>query len=509
MAIRFHRNNRMMTYKDYNFTSIVQIIFYNVIKRALSVSYHYKNLVSNNLTSYYISDIGEAKLLKYLLKKEQYSVNIIKKKLPSFKDIKKALKMNYLDSFTKLLLFKLKGHNKTKISKEFEYLALFDVNNKSMINLLNSVIRKQEFISVYTDENINRYLTNNKINLYRYFRYTDIFLLLKANKISNFKKEYFEVINSLCDDLHLIELLKLEWRKLYFYFYTSSIIEILCIERLLDTIPIKGILMASDSHKISRLFSIVCSHKRIKTTVVQHGTVGKLAFTPILADSFCAWGEIPKRQLIELGENEKKIIVTGNPKIILDSNRNFYSEQKDFTILVATNPIGFENLYDFMDIIIKSVKELNFGFLLKVRLHPGENNREFIDKLLLNSKINYEYDENSDVYTSIMQSNVIIVANSTIGIEVLACRKNLIVIDLGDNVPQYIPYREYNAAPIVKNKEELINILRSYYECQDAKDSPYNSSALLIDYLGSDILDNKFHEKSVANIIKVVKGLKG
>ena len=63
-------------------------------------------------------------------------------------------------------------------------------------------------------------------------------------------------------------------------------------------------------------FIDVAKRLRVPTITIQHGRHGTARFYPpfnyrIITDKYCAWGERDKKQLIEAGNDPKKIVVTG------------------------------------------------------------------------------------------------------------------------------------------------------------------------------------------------------
>lgn len=499
ISIQMHENFSYMSYKKIDISSTLQIEFYYLIKRLLTMHALSEKIIKDERSRIFLvlEELSDIKLLDYFTKNKEVKFQYKKK---DFFSLKPWIKQNHLEGIFKIILStKSVIKNRQKYNNEKQKIvAFYEINNNSMINILNTVIKgKDNFMAFYNNEKLRGRIKVSSNNIHSFLSFIDIFSIWDRSKRTPYKlfeKNILKSINQFDLDKAVKHKFKKEVRKIYLFLYSSLLLEAQALERMLIKSEAKGIVLSSDSHKTSRLLVLIGNYLKINSLVLQHGTVGKLAFTPIMSNYFAAWGEIPKKQLISFGENEKKIITTGN--VILTKPLDLKVIDKlNLKILVATNPIGKENLIEFIELITKSISNITTPYQLKVRLHPGEDNKDIVIDSLMQSGTNYCIDDSKDIRTSIEWSDIVLVSNSTVGIEALFHKRFLIVIDLGEKVPMFIPYSEYNAAPIVNNDNELyceiINFIKGNVQ--------YNGTRLVEDYLGGN--NNRNALKEINNIL--------
>ncbi|QWG36136.1 hypothetical protein [Bacillus mycoides] len=507
LSLQIHKKHSLIFYKKLDITSVLQIDLYFLFRKVLKIEILAKKINKyNHNTNVFLEDLKEIQLLQYFLKHNSIKV---KYQRNDFFDIKQAVKQHYLEGISKISMYQLKSLFKKKSlpfvnSTSKKVLSFYEVNNNSMTNILKNITCEIDNAETfYSNEGIKNKLAQDKeqvTNMYSLLKFKDIYSFFNNKELTSynqFKVSFKKALEDLFDNKYIRDVLLKDCFKIYNFMYYSLTIEARCFERLLDTGAYHSVIMSSDSHKSSRLLALIAKDLKVKTFVIQHGTVGELAFTPIYAYRFCAWGEIPKQQLIEFGEDPSKITITGNP-VISNPIPERVIKSKDLNILVATNPIGKGNLIEFLDLIMQALQQSNFEYELKIRLHPGEDNKELIQGVMDNSRVIYSFDDNQMLKDSIEWSDLVVVSNSTVGIEALFHNRKLIVVDLGVKVPMFIPYEQYKAAPMPSTVYEILNEMKSIRDGIDE----YDGRDLVKKYLGSSM-----GQESIRDIVQLVEGL--
>lgn len=131
----------------------------------------------------------------------------------------------------------------------------------------------------------------------------------------------------------------------------------------------------------STLYS-TAKNKKIKTIVIQHGTIGQYGYVPIIADKIFVWGDFYKKLLVAQGETHEKIMITGTPilnQIVKSEEKrkkviNQYGFDNKINIVLALNPIKEEynkKQVAFFAKIQTLIKDDIYCFYIK--LHPSQS----------------------------------------------------------------------------------------------------------------------------------------
>jgi CDP-glycerol glycerophosphotransferase (TagB/SpsB family) len=432
--------------------------------------------------------------------------------LPSLKAeaVLEWMKRNYLDWQVKLiysLIFSLfvKRHKPVNA----DVVLVYDVYNKSAINILNSLqksinSRGISCLSLAFEPRVFKSIdkNGNKVLLGSIFRIGDFF---KARKgygcFRNKYKEMAEEIESrfMYGSKNIFCLFSPAIDKLIKYFYAQLFVEYETIKRVFSSYGPKNIVAASDSHKISRLMVFMAKDYGVRSLVIQHGFLADFyAYVPVFADKIAVWGEYPKSWFVEKGVPEEKIVVTGPPQfnaLVLSKKAdmlNMAADKKRFLYAVTNLPSEIGKLFfrKSLRMIEKTLRDENNCELI-VKLHPGEGDMDFARKTvnelgLKNVKIcKYE-----SLYDLISSSTAVLTSYSTVAIETLLLGKPLIIIKTElfglDNL-----YEKYDCAFIVNDSledhERLGNILKyDIFNDKLVRKNTNNAQRFLDDYVGGN-----------------------
>lgn len=254
----------------------------------------------------------------------------------------------------------------------------------------------------------------------------------------------------------------------------------------LDTENYKGVIGEEDICVFNKVLFETAKQKGIRSIVVQHGATGlPVAFTPLSATYFAAWGEFSKECLVRWGVPNNRIIVTGNPaydRLVGDSLKSRtadladrYGINKDRPVLlVAMFPFRDYSSTDFPEVsfsresYVESLKEIIKGlkpfqdYRIILKLHPRDSGLKKCEQILQGSasgNITLVQEGNIAEWAPLCRAAVSFFSSSVI--DLIASKTPLVMLDItGDaartrsifpvEVP-IIPVRAYEISEALKH----------------------------------------------------------
>jgi glycosyltransferase involved in cell wall biosynthesis len=229
---------------------------------------------------------------------------------------------------------------------------------------------------------------------------------------------------------------------------------------------IKSIILRNDVKEMEKTAVLWAKKNNIPTLVVQHGILAEYnGHDKIFADKIAVWGSRAIRWYEKFGNDPGKIIVVGNPNFDKIPNYEKYDNDEDFmgklrirtnkrylvTLITPCTEVvkmsSFETdditygLIEYVSNAVKSIGDIN----LVVKLHPNENLRA-ITKLVNKKNKNFMVIVGkTDLHKLIGLSDLVVVPDSTVGLEALIMKKPVVALNLGRR-PPLVPYAENNVA---------------------------------------------------------------
>lgn len=190
----------------------------------------------------------------------------------------------------------------------------------------------------------------------------------------------------------------------------------------------------------------------------------------ILQDSALVWGERDKRKWIQAGFSEKRITVTGSPKFDRLSRLSASVDQPQpspaklfrvgyFPSMSGGSTVSLMSAQRMLFAVISAVQSLGQTKLtIKVK---AEDNCQLFEKIELGEQVRVIRDRAA--YDVILESDVVIVSTSTVGLEACALDRPVIVLAFpGVRVNE--AYEEYGSALIASTETEIEAYLKSIRE---------------------------------------------
>ena len=356
-----------------------------------------------------------------------------------------------LDNLVKFCLYLISPKKEINPSS-LEYIFVNDIYNMSMVSNsrnLQKEFHKENIIDVICDKRIHR---KNDIYLYKFSNF--LRTIIDIFKVTTLVFKNWEKVKEVAKlfNVNMIMLLLNVWDSLFI---------INCVEGFMNkTKNAKGVVLNSDVHKVSRIFTFFCKKNKIKNYVLQHGApVLDYGYLPVYTDKMFNWGKLSFDWFLEKGTDINKLQITGTPKMdsIALEKKSLENSLESLSVLLIMNPIGEELCEKFLQIIYDAIKDMDVN--LKIKLHPSSEHYDHLPKLIFND-YSYEVYRLENTHDLIRKSDVVISTTSTVGAETIALYKPLIQIKL-EEINTKLAYEDYDCCITVTNYTELLDTLKT------------------------------------------------
>lgn len=207
--------------------------------------------------------------------------------------------------------------------------------------------------------------------------------------------------------------------------------------KILKNNPIHVILVGTTEELTSRILAIVGQTVGIPSFCLQHGLIlGEEAYLPAFASHYVVYGHYEKEWYKSRGVPDEQIVIAGHPRYDAIFTTNDLDRQQVLkklnlnphkkTVLMATQP-NSSSL--FMEVANLVVNLPNSQIIIKP--HPWEKAKGRTEAYLglarKYSQVQYITTE-MPLYSLISASDVVVIANSTVGLEAMLLDKPVVVI---------------------------------------------------------------------------------
>ncbi|WP_340598666.1 CDP-glycerol glycerophosphotransferase family protein [Priestia megaterium] len=318
-----------------------------------------------------------------------------------------------------------------KILLNFDYLR-FSINNflqfdstKTLL-LSRSKVKKMYNIPVISEPD---YIKNNqRITDIIIEKARDIFNSLNPNSAFNnsfFMKSFLSDIPIMIEKINMINL-------------------------IFDKNPIISVVVGTTEDITSRVLTLIASKRGIPSFCMQHGLIMREeAFLPVFATKQVVYGQYEKKLYLQRGVEENKIEIVGNPRFD-DIFNNRYMERIKFLrrmkinlnkkiVLIATQQFNTSFYTKLATLLIQDPE-----IVVIIKPHPWEQLNNQIQKYIKLSKLYPSIKcitNQMKTYDIIANSDVVVIVNSTIGLESMLLDKPVICCNL-KSLDRNYPYYE-------------------------------------------------------------------
>jgi len=290
-------------------------------------------------------------------------------------------------------------------------------------------------------------------------------------QLSSLKKSAGLRKNIKYKEVNLSSLLANMFDYLYIIGYLQSAFYLEGLNNLFVYSKPKLIITHGEGQKKNNIIINLSKKYGLKSLFVMHGSFGiNYLYGNLLSDNVSVYGQKYKDILTYLGNESEKIVITGNPAwdyLVEDDFKNkdvlnLNLPHNKNIIILATMIFPFELRNNLVYPTIKALTHLPDCHLV-IKLHPEEKPdfyKELINQYELNATI---VEDLSLLHPLIKISKLVIISNSTVGLETLILNKPLIDINL-TNKPYYQDYVKEGVALGIRKEEDLLPAIKSILE---------------------------------------------
>jgi CDP-glycerol glycerophosphotransferase (TagB/SpsB family) len=240
---------------------------------------------------------------------------------------------------------------------------------------------------------------------------------------------------------------------------------------------------------------------RIPTVYLQHGATDYYKeFRNLFTDYAALWGEYDKDKLLNFGNPEKKLVVTGSQKY-----DNLYSRGRrekvrplikrlgigklQKVITIATQARDNYMLYvprnDYMIILQKFLWELKDypDICIVLKLHPFAHSVERYKELASRLKArNFRMVQNVNMLDLLELTDILVTVTSTVAFEAILLKKPVIRVDFFKDSDFYLDYVAKGAMLMLERQEEIAPTVRSILDDDSLKRRLNRNAEKILDY---------------------------
>ena len=197
----------------------------------------------------------------------------------------------------------------------------------------------------------------------------------------------------------------------------------------------KAIITDADRHKESSALLSSGNHFKIKTFGLIHGSVFPPdSYIPFISQKILCWGKSSYHHLREFESIQGQLVITGNPKInnlYLDVDNIKIEDELGVNqnrIVLISNNISINERLKLAEDFCQATQKI-IGINSYIRIHPVESIGEYDSILKKYCHVKILDNKTLTLDETIYAAKIVVVNNSTVGLEALVKNKNVIVLD--------------------------------------------------------------------------------
>ncbi len=278
-------------------------------------------------------------------------------------------------------------------------------------------------------------------------------------------------------DFELWDLAKYKFLFLFFVRFPKLIEEIEIMKYVIDIEKADIIITENDRSPFAKMLLEVGNLADLPTLIVEHAMItDHPIYGHSSADKIAVMGEYMKRVRIKKGVNPNRIVITGQPRYDILTQKNRFRKEdicKQLKIDPDKRIILFAATHsseEGSELLIRGIYEAAERYpetVLVVKPHPGDSDnlyREIANEMNVNTVITFDY-----LYELLHACDILITTHSAVGLEAMIVDKPVITINL-TNKPDPYPYAESGAAIGVYKSEGIpLAIKKALYDPQAKK----------------------------------------
>jgi len=243
---------------------------------------------------------------------------------------------------------------------------------------------------------------------------------------------------------------------------------------LLEQIRPAVVLVEYDRNTRGACFVLAARRLGIPTFTLLHGVInGPWGYTPVVAETVLAWGEIQRDQLIRLGTPKERIQLVGFERLAegplpcgVTLREKFGVEPGEVVVLFASGALERAHQLQVAVVFARAVSRVA-GFKGFIRLHPSERATDFKEFAARYPALRILENREVSADEAFAMSDLVVVNNSGFGAEALGRGKPCVVLDAADMPAGFgLEIERYSGVPRITTLEELASFLGEFRENQ-------------------------------------------
>jgi hypothetical protein len=253
------------------------------------------------------------------------------------------------------------------------------------------------------------------------------------------------------------------------------IMSIIAIKALLTRVEIKCCVSACEINIHGRIIALLCAQLNIPSILLQHASpdVPNELLIGTISEVVCVYSEIQRDIYVKAGVPPERLFITGAPaygefarayaKRLGERHRlkkTLGLAQDAPTIIIGLNPVSITENNLTVETVYQTVKAVNQGIRLIVKLHPGENISSYKPMLRKYKDILFFSYERLPLLDALVVADLLITLQSNIGIDAIVVTVPVVEVNLFGRERKQA-YSGY--VPELTSQVELENFLRSFF----------------------------------------------
>jgi hypothetical protein len=212
--------------------------------------------------------------------------------------------------------------------------------------------------------------------------------------------------------------------------------EATAVDRFLEAVKPRTLLLPSDQHRIGRIATQVARSRGVRTVVLQHGLPqSRVGYVPVVADHVAVWSEASRTWFAAQGTPASKLVVTGNPRLDAVVARVRGTAQRSAgqrcELLLALSPTSPPTNERVLRIALDATQIT--GGTLTVKLHPGWRDWSFVSRVVRSHRASRRtrIAHHEPIYRLLERSDLVLVHGSSVAVESLALGTPVVMVAVG------------------------------------------------------------------------------
>ncbi len=388
-------------------------------------------------------------------------------------------------------------HYKMKPFNARKRIVFFTVNKKqvdTVIPLVKSLQNGCELEPLVIDwgSDAVKPLNENNIDFEQFDSYFDFELLTKVMKTVRQITYRWSVIKERCNAIRNIKYSGYDISDTVigildriFYFYVYPIVrDYLIAKKITKKLNVDAIFVTNERESRAKSCVFAAKSLGVRAYNCQRGIIGDHPEVgPISTNKMFVNGNYYENVLVKRGVAPDKIVVTGNPRFDLYYakllNMNFAEVKSKIykhlgidpvekVFLVIEQPIILDvTPIDKMLMVRGSLKAAKtVGARAIIKLHPTQNTDDIERKVVIamNKPETIIIKDEVDLLDLLIVADLVIIRNSTVGLDAILLSKPLITTKLVDRGRDLIPYASFGVALEARTETEIIRHANSTFQ---------------------------------------------